>query len=657
MVTTAHLFRAVARVLDSATALQHAPQTPIDSVVVASPLPGGVARVVRFLFNAVPAWVQVGGAILGALVALGLIAFVVIRRRRIASGIAAQSRAMKLALAGSGVVVLAAGGTFGMASWNYSQHDNAFCTGCHIMNPAFQRFSSNENKHEKLSCHNCHQQSLFASARQMYLWTAERPEKIGAHSKVPNAVCVTCHVTGDTAKWQRIASTAGHRVHLESDSSVLKNVQCVTCHGVELHRFKAVSETCGQTNCHKPSETAIVLGKMAQQTVFHCTGCHAFTADVPLLATRDSARGTLVPGKPQCLGCHEMQKALPDFNTERDPHKGKCGTCHNAHTQTTPQAALKSCTNAGCHNQWREEPFHVGSHHKNIGERCITCHVPHSAKVDASDCAGCHERIRATGNLRPPVRFDTTKALKRGGGDPQPDPGGAGTPTADGDTTPEPDDSGVDVSVSAPAAIDSFPHARHVKLACLVCHSTGTGHGSLTFERPRGCSICHHQAPATNQCATCHKPDALAAPRPLTVTVTVAHAAPRPRTVGFRHERHTKTACIECHTAPVTLAVAPARAQCADCHTSHHAADRDCSHCHQVADPVAAHRAPQFTHQQCDACHVPRTIELLTPTRSLCATCHAAQRATHYATKECTVCHFLMEPSAFRARLMGAPAK
>ena len=289
-------FTAVARVLRSAAALQQAHAAPADSVVVQSPLPGGVAQVVRFLLNTVPQWVQIGGVVVGIAVAAFALRLLFVRRGRIYGWLASRNRGVKLALAAAAVVLIA-GVAMGTVTWNYTQHSNDFCVGCHVMNPAFQKFGNAKNKHAKLSCHDCHQQSLYASARQVYLWVAERPEKIGKHAKVPNKVCETCHVTGDTATWQRIASTAGHRVHLESDSSALKNLQCVTCHGVELHRFLPVSQTCGQSGCHKPSETNIVLGKMAEQTDFHCTSCHAFTADVPVLATRDSARGTLVPGK------------------------------------------------------------------------------------------------------------------------------------------------------------------------------------------------------------------------------------------------------------------------------------------------------------------------------------------------------------------------
>ena len=169
--------------------------------------------------------------------------------------------------AAAAVLVIGAAG-FGTVSWNYMQHDNAFCTGCHIMKGPFQRFTG--SKHDSLSCHACHQQSIFASARQLYLWVADRPQQISMHAKVPTRVCAGCHVQGDKEKekWKRIATTAGHRVHLESDSSALRNVQCTTCHGLEVHRFVPVDSTCGQSGCHISTE--IRLGKMAGQTGFHC---------------------------------------------------------------------------------------------------------------------------------------------------------------------------------------------------------------------------------------------------------------------------------------------------------------------------------------------------------------------------------------------------
>ncbi|HET9424890.1 MAG TPA: hypothetical protein VFO55_05915 [Gemmatimonadaceae bacterium] len=658
--------------------------SPADSVAVHSPLPGGVAQVVRFLLNTVPSGVQIAGVFIAAAVALAVIVLLIRRRQAIRLWLATRTPVVRVALIAVAVLLLTAAGGMGAATWNYTQHSNDFCTGCHVMNPAFQEFSSDRNRHADLSCHDCHQQPLSASIRQLYLWVAERPEVIGEHAKVPNEVCARCHVTADTAGWQRVAATAGHRVHLESDSSALKGLQCVSCHGVEVHRFKPVTETCGTSGCHKTEETGIVLGKMAGQTVRHCTTCHIFTADVPALATRDSAAGTLVPGVTQCLGCHEMKRVLGDFDPRRDPHGGKCGTCHNPHTQKTPAAAAKTC--ASCHDKWREEPFHMGASHRNVAEQCITCHVPHRAQADASDCESCHRSVRERGSLRPPLPFDTTAALRRGrtstaprppdshgelpatalelGHSMTPDAGGIeGFDAPAGDEAVEgleeiPDRHYAEAPRPQPpprAAADSFSHTRHAKLACLVCHQTGSGHGRLTFERPRGCAICHHQAPTPDKCATCHRVAKYGTPKAATVTVTVPGREPRSRPVDFLHANHVSRPCTECHTTPVSLAPDRDKALCRDCHTEHHAAGRVCSSCHKLADPKAEHKSVEIAHQRCDACHTPSSIAKLTPTRTFCGTCHAPKAVGHYEPRECTTCHFLSEPAAFRPKLTTRP--
>jgi hypothetical protein len=709
---------AVDRGLASVAALAHQPPV-IDTVQVTSPLPAGVAEVVRWLFNTVPAWVQIAGVVVGALVGLFVVYWLFKHRVALWNWYTSRDSMMKATLIASAVALVTVAGVAGAASWNYTQHSNEFCTGCHVMNPAFQRFTSATNKHNELSCHDCHQQSIFASMRQVYLWVGERPEKIKAHSKVPNDVCMKCHVTGDTAKWKHVASTAGHRVHLESDSAPLKNLQCVKCHGVEVHRFQPVDKTCGQTDCHRQKDTDIILGKMATQTVRHCTGCHGFTADVPALATRDSARGTLTPGKPECLGCHEMRKVLEDFEEKKDPHGGKCGTCHNPHTQKTPEAAAASCAKGGCHDNWKDNPFHYGANHRKVAEKCITCHEPHKSKVDASGCQDCHTRVRAQGARRPPLPFDTAQALRRMNTPPAsrpPEGAGATTPPpahnwparddaadapvndaptdeATADDAPATNDEGAVVAMPGPGidmssdpsefepasvtdapaptrneappptsrlrrvqvtrpAADSFPHSRHTKVACLVCHGTGNRHGILTFERPRGCAICHHQDPSPDKCVTCHREAKYGTPKQATVTISMPNRAPKPRSVEFLHSRHASRTCVECHTTPVTMAPAPTKAACKDCHENHHAASRNCTACHRIADPKAEHKPTDLTHQQCDACHTRAIVAELTPTRSLCSTCHSAKASNHYAGKECSTCHFLAAPDVYRARLI-----
>ncbi len=616
--------------------------------MVESPLPGGIATVVRFLFQTVPQWVQVAGLFVGLAVAAWVAVLLWRRRSALAQWVATRPRGVRVGLAAGAAAAVLAFTAFGAVSWNYMQYDNGFCTGCHVMGPAYQRFVASE--HDSLSCHDCHQQSIFASTRQLYLWVAERPAEIGPHAKVPNDVCARCHVTDRAEVWQRIASTAGHRTHLESDSSSLRGLQCVTCHGLEVHHFAPVDSTCGQAGCHVGS--AIGLGKMRQQTALHCVTCHQFTAEVPRLATRDSATGTLVPGQKQCFSCHEMRAVLAGFDPARDPHSGTCGMCHNPHTQRAAAAAAKSCTTAGCHADWRAEPFHVGLQHRKAGERCTLCHQPHQASVDASDCAGCHAAVRerARGRLSPPLPFDTTAALRRtslrhdwwteshvkGKGDP---------PLDDPPRAP--------LRLAAPAALpDSFSHDRHKQLACLTCHVSRSGHGRLTFAPPRGCQICHHQAPATSDCATCHVATELARPLPVTVRVAVAGTPPASRSATFEHARHAGLKCVTCHTVPVTLAPVPAAASCAACHDGHHDAGRSCAACHDGVGAAvrAAHAPPVEAHLGCASCHAPAIVARLTPDRLLCLTCHPSQGA-HQPTRECSVCHLQATPDALRERL------
>jgi hypothetical protein len=205
------------------------------------------------------------------------------------------------------------------------------------------------------------------------------------------------------------------------------------------------------------------------------------------------------------------------------------------------------------------------------------------------------------------------------------------------------------------AAADSFPHARHTKLACLECHETGAGHGRLTFEQPRGCALCHHQAPTPDTCGNCHRPEVYGTAKQVIVTINVPGRDPAPRPVDFLHARHESRTCVECHTTPVSLAPAPAVVQCQDCHVEHHAPGPNCSACHKVADPKLAHASPEVAHQRCDACHTAQSIERLTPTRPFCVTCHAPKATEHYDARECTVCHFLAEPIEYRRRLLTPP--
>ncbi|MFN8669692.1 MAG: hypothetical protein U0164_21070 [Gemmatimonadaceae bacterium] len=158
-----------------------------------SPLPGGVATVFRFLFSGVPQWIQIGGAVLGAVLGLIVVYFAVKHRDALGAWLTSRTRGFKVALgAGVGTTLLAAG-LGGGWTYHYMMHENDFCSSCHVMKSAFGRFQKSE--HSKLQCHSCHQQSIFASTKELYFWVMKRPEKIEAHAKVPNRICGECHIT------------------------------------------------------------------------------------------------------------------------------------------------------------------------------------------------------------------------------------------------------------------------------------------------------------------------------------------------------------------------------------------------------------------------------------------------------------------------------
>jgi hypothetical protein len=407
-----------------------------------------------------------------------------------------------------------------------------------------------------------------------------------------------------------------------------------------------------QNGCHLTDDTNIRLGKMADQTDLHCTVCHKFTTQVAALATRDSAASALRPNIKQCLSCHKMEGLLPDFSVGQDPHSGSCGMCHNPHNQINSGETRKSCTAAGCHGDWRKDPFHTGAAHKKKAEQCVLCHQPHTARVDASDCTGCHEaaRRRSGGGIRPPLPFDTVKAMRQSLAPESPPVEPERPSKVKGDAPPGDDPPRRALSALPALPSDTFSHPLHKKLACLTCHLSRSGE-KLTFEPPRGCQICHHQNPARSDCVQCHEKGSLPEVVAVPVRIAAAGKPARERTVAFRHEGHAELRCTACHGQLVTLAPVDSAASCAGCHDKHHEAKRQCASCHRTATITEAHAPPARAHVACDACHATAAVATLSPTRTLCLACHPPV-VDHYAAKECSTCHLQASPDEYRGRLL-----
>jgi hypothetical protein len=342
------------------------------------------------------------------------------------------------------------------------------------------------------------------------------------------------------------------------------------------------------------------------------------------------------------------------FDPARDPHGGTCGMCHNPHTNIQPKDAIKSCAGAQCHANWRDVAFHSGAVHRRVAQNCTLCHAPHAARVDASDCTGCHNAIRQRAPAEapglkpkvPPPPFDTTKALQSSVAPPLLERLGQGD---------APPDALLPAAFLHPTPADSFSHKRHKKLACTTCHDVASRTNRLTFQAPRGCQICHHQAPSKSNCAVCHTDTELREVTPqetVTIQVKASGAPTRSRSVAFAHAAHSRVRCQQCHTTAVTLAPADSAKQCRDCHTDHHAGGVACADCHRSETTWKGH--VRESHVRCSACHAESTVARLEPRRSFCLACHEP-KVDHYVKRECTECHMLASPDAFRPLLGSAP--
>lgn len=642
----------------------------IPQTLPESPLPGGIADVLRFFFQ-VPQWLQIAGAVLAVLLGVVLVVLLWRRRRGVRRWIAARPTGLQLGLAAAVALLVLVVAGFGAASWNYMQHDNDFCTGCHVMAPAFRKFT--ESEHAELSCHDCHRQSIFASARQLYLWVTDRPGEIGPHAPVPTRICAECHIQEDPADtWERISATAGHRVHLESDTAALAEVMCVTCHGQEVHEFVPADATCGQAGCHDPSTTRIALGRMTGQTGLHCVTCHEFTAPVAEEGeVPDGPVGLLTPGRGACFSCHEMETLLPAFDAAREPHDARCGACHNPHVQESPEAALLTCTDAGCHAR----PDTLTSFHRGIPEAvvedCLSCHQLHEWTAEGEDCGACHADIAGAGTAwlpgdpppgaarRPPGAVSRVSppgaargflpAASRGAWPGVPEDGRPVAPRGHppigfegGGRDPRPE-------AGPTLAQQRFSHGQHASVECTACHTTtGETHGQLTVRGAGDCFSCHHSEQAARTgCGSCHGPRELAGRESIPVRLRLSvWDSERSRSLPFDHAAHRGLECGTCHTAPPRLAVGKG---CAECHDDHHRADSSCMTCHPTP-PEDAHTARVHT-AGCagSGCHAQPTFTAMRPTRDFCLACHQGRPGPdHEPGQSCVNCHLVPTGQASR---------
>ena len=598
----------------------------------------------RFLFSTVPQWIQLAGIFIGVPVA-AIVAWQAWKhRRRLRAWWVSRRRRIQVAIVSAAVIVVAAGAFSGLYGYNYVMHQNDFCQSCHIMDVPWNRFQV--SAHKTLQCHACHRQPLYVSSVELFWWVTERLMTVPPHDKVPSAVCKECHMRPGTDSARTLVTlTAGHAVHLKSDSSALRNVECVTCHGRDFHVFTPNNATCAQSGCH--TQTRVNLGAMSGKGFVHCTLCHDFERRVDTAATLANAKVKLVPQAVSCTKCHAMSDKMRGYDLAADPHKGNCGACHDAHKQTQPRDAYKTCATSQCHGA----PDTLTAFHRGLGghalNQCGACHQAHSWKVKGTDCLACHKtifqdrpaarRVRTTGSLLRPIshrqsrrrrsaargtvaavsfarfaRFAPRVALRQGGQQTQ-------------------------------ASDSVFLHSRHKSVACTECHGTSTTHGGLKFTTPQGCVACHHSARQRAQCSACHSAASLS-----------QGLAVRGQDSTFLHSTHKSVPCLSCHGTSTTHGGlkfaaldgclgchhgAQQRASCTTCHATQTLGQRAVSVSFLITPPrQPVTRTLAFAHSRhaelaCARCHANDITQSPTAT---CASCHADH---HGAQSDCAACH------------------
>ena len=517
--------------------------------------------------------------------------------RRLAGWVSGLPPAAIAFLALLGAAGVATGGYYAFQTYDYIEHDNEFCLSCHLMREPYDRFA--ESEHRGLGCKACHKPTFAARSQMALTQILENPGEIASHAEVPNEKCASCHVEGDPEKWTSIRSSAGHRIHFESQDTALQGLLCVECHSTSVHEFAPSDRTCAQSGCH--TDQRVRLGGMSDLTI-HCAACHAFNAPVAQAAPSEALFAAVRPEADECLSCHTM-RTLMELPAD-EPHNGACGACHNPHEQTTPEQAVESCATVGCHEDpAREMPFHRGLE-AGVLENCTTCHEAHGWKAEEGRCLACHETV-----------------LEVGG------PPGRAAAAAAGLTTQD----------------TTFRHTQHRQVDCRSCHAADETHGGVTVLTLSDCRSCHHSAPVARDCTACHAAgdgpsDVLRVRRTLALSV----GTPSQRALPFDHDDHRATACGECHTEG--LALSAETASCDACHQEHHRLGEAvrCASCH-VSRREEPHTAD--VHRGCTGarCHQDLPFEGVPRDRSFCLVCHQDMEE-HRPGRPCEQCHSLPEP-------------
>lgn len=363
--------------------------------------------------------------------------------------------------------------------------------------------------------------------------------------------------------WAVYRAAPGHQKHVGEMA-----LDCVACHQVvDGGADSPGPERCA--SCH--AELATLHHGLGEGTsggtgdggvpLAQCTACHGFGPDPDQM-----------PG--DCLRCHaEAQGRIPAVTVHAEDD---CLSCHVPHED---RVQARNC--AECH---QVQVQHGGDRADGAGAACITCHDPHAEAAVASDrCAACHGE------------------------------GGA---------------------LPVPAT------AGHADRGCAACHA---GH-RFTRETVAPCTSCHAGVHALEgkghrECVACHDPHGLSPSGAAADRCTGCHRRVS-ATHGSAHAGAGPTECTGCHV-PHPARGEPDRTTCIDCHAlarteqQAHGGDVACAQCH------APHQFVANEARACASCHAARLRKLARhPGHGECVTCHDG--LPHVAGRDpqaCSQCH------------------
>jgi hypothetical protein len=198
---------------------------------------------------------------------------------------------------------------------------------------------------------------MVTNIRNVIDVVTKNPSEVTKHAEIDNELCEACHTQNDP-QWLQILGTSGHQVHVYGEND---EVNCILCHGMELHDFVPGEEAC--LDCHD------VEGVHAETSfISDCITCHDFLGE----------GDDLTPENDLCIECHGDEGEITVSMPEGTHIDTTCTNCHNPHGD----AIAEDCSD--CHSV--DEGLHDVAVHSN----CVNCHVPHEVADIRDTCESCH---------------------------------------------------------------------------------------------------------------------------------------------------------------------------------------------------------------------------------------------------------------------------